>query len=1249
MLNISDKTKKYLEILEQEFNRENFCDFIKDLLNLNSEDIVNGKEQNAGTELYRNYIDKSQLYAKYKDDKKRTIGIIIIKLKNNKNPANARTLQRNFIAHLLNYYELDASITAIYSDTDDTWRLSFVKQELEIEVGKLKTKVSPAKRYSYLFGKDEPNHTAKEQLLELLENNIKKYSVEEIEEKFSVEKVTKDFFEKYKENYLKLKETLEKNDEFISESKRCDFTAEEFTKKLMGQIVFIYFLQKKGWLGVKLVPSKLSINEFDEIYNKQDILGKKILDTYYISYNGGKIVKKELLEKLKENEQELETLSDIFVDTKYDKEWGTGEKRFIRAIFENCKNRNKNFFDDYLEPFFYNGLNHKRKNQYFSVFNCKIPFLNGGLFEPLDNYKWEIAKFNIDNDIFSNKNEDGILDFFDRYNFTMNEEEPLEKDVAVDPEMLGKIFENLLDVKDRKSKGAFYTPREIVHYMCQESLANYLVNKVGVDYKEIKEFIQYGEMIRDVDLKEATKDDYLVGRTIFENIGKVDKALAKIKIADPAVGSGAFPLGMLNEIVKLRDILTSYLLIYNRLNLLDKKYTECLITNTRSIYKIKWNTIRNSIYAVDIENSAVDITKLRLWLSIVVDQVEVPKSGPEPLPNLDCKIMQGNSLVDEYAGIKLIDERFIDELKDRENVKFNESKGIVKDFKGHKQYISNNQIQFGDGQKKVQIDDLINLKKELYGTNEPNRKKELLYKIYVARKELLRLNFVGTNREEELFEIDKTHNKPYFAWMLEFIEVFIENNGFDIVIGNPPYVGEKGNKETFRDIKVTEFGAKYYQRKMDLFYFFFHKGIDISNNNSIILFITTNYYPTATGAKKLRKDLKERTSIIRLINFNELKIFESAMGQHNLITILEKPNNTKKCIVTDCKEKGFANGNELNRILNSDDKNNTILAQDELFELNDMMYIRLSGNKNEITENTMDSILDKIQKNNPLLSELCNINQGLRTGADKVKNSHIMKYHLEKDGIEKDEGIFILPNEQVNFLHLTEREKKKIKPLFKNSDIKKYYSEEESKYSLIDIFYPNDRDINMEEYPNLFKHLQKYKKILEGRSENANGIDKAIARGEYWYASVRRKINFDIEKIICPQRNRYNVFGYNSIPWYASADVYFITQKEKNINLKYLLGLLNSKLYYIWLYHRGKRKGDTLELYEQPLSEIPIKLTDKEVEESIIKIVDKIISLKKINIDTSSLENELDLFIYNIYGLTKEEINIVENFYLEGC
>lgn len=882
----SDITKRYLGMLEEKFNLANFQEFIRDLLNLEQNDIQDSREYNAGSEQYKQYIDTVQEYAKYQDNKRRNIGVLIIKLKSNKNPANARTMQRNYIAHLLEKFELDATLAAIYSDSDDTWRLSFVKQEIDFGDGKFKTKFTPAKRYSYLFGKDEPNHTAKEQLLELLENNSKKYSVEEIEEKFSVEKVTKDFFKRYKENYLLLKETLENNEEFISEANRCDFTSEEFTKKLMGQIVFIYFLQKKGWLGVRLVPQNLSIEDYNSIYEKSDIIQKKILDKYYITFAGNKKIKSDLLERFKENEQEIEGLSDIFVDTKFDNKWGTGQKRFIRAIFENCKNRNKNFFDDYLEPFFYNGLNHKRKNQYFSVFNCKIPFLNGGLFEPLDNYQWEIASFNIDNDIFSNKEETGILDFFDRYNFTMNEEEPLEKDVAVDPEMLGKIFENLLDVKDRKSKGAFYTPREIVHYMCQESIANYLVNKVGTDYEETKDFIQYGEMIRDLDLKEATKSSYLVGNTIFKNIIKIDNALKNIKIADPAVGSGAFPLGILNEIVKIRDILTSYVLIYNRLGLFDRKYDEEKILKQRSIYNIKWNTIKNSIYAVDIENSAVDITKLRLWLSIVVDQVEVPKSGPEPLPNLDCKIMQGNSLIDEYNGIKLIDEKFIEDLKDRDNVVLNE--GGTYRAKVGKTYknidIGSNQIQFGDGQKKAQIDNLIDLKKELYGTNDPNRKKQLLEKIQSARKELLRLNFIGTNKEKELFELDKSHNKPYFAWMLEFIEVFIENDGFDIVIGNPPYVSVKGisseEKDLYRDL------FKVGQGRFNLFTLMIEKGMNLLKENGCLSYIQPDGLYTNIEYAVCRELILNNSILKQVVTFDE-RVFENA-AVDTAITIIVK-------------------------------------------------------------------------------------------------------------------------------------------------------------------------------------------------------------------------------------------------------------------------------------------------------------------------------------------------------------------------
>ena len=1233
----SDKTKEYLQMLEEKFDINNFYEFIKDLLNLENSNIVNGQKQKATSEQYKNYIDTTQLYAKYEDNKRRTIGVLVIKLQDNKLPANARTLQRNYIAHLLDAYSLDASLSAIYSETDDTWRLSFVKQELDFGEGKLKAKFTPAKRYSYLFGKDEPNHTAKEQLLELLENNNKQYSIEEIEEKFSVEKVTKDFFENYKENYLKLKETLEENEEFISEANRCDFTSEEFTKKLMGQIVFIYFLQKKGWLGVRLVPQLLSMEEYHNIYTKSDIIQKKILDKYYITFNGNKKIKKELLEKYNDNKQEIESLSDIFTNTSFDNKWGSGQKRFIRAIFDNCINRKKNFFDDYLEPFFYDGLNHKRKNQYFSLFNCKIPFLNGGLFEPLDNYQWEIARFNIDNEIFSNKEETGILDFFDRYNFTMNEEEPLEKDVAVDPEMLGKIFENLLDVKDRKSKGAFYTPREIVHFMCQESIANFLVNKVGVKYEEIKEFIQYGEMIRDIDLKDATKESHIIGDSIFNNIIQIDKALENIKIADPSVGSGAFPLGILNEIVKIRDILTSYMLIYNRLGLFGKKYTEDQITNNkRSIYNIKWNTIKNSIYAVDIENSAVDITKLRLWLSIVVDQTD----DPEPLPNLNCKIMQGNSLIDEYNGIKLIDEKFIEELKDRENVKLNDGGRI----KSKNKYIdvSANQIQFGDGQKKAQIDDLINLKQELYGENEPSRKKLLLEKIEIARNELLRLNFAGTNKEKELLEIDKSHNKPYFAWMLEFIEVFISNNGFDIVIGNPPYVGESGNKDIFRPIANTEFGKRFYMGKMDLFYFFFHKGIDISNNMGEIALITTNYYTTSDGGKKLRKDLKERTYIRKFINFNEIKVFDSARGQHNSIMFLTKNKEEKiKCNVVLCNGKGNASANDIKNILIGNYKNNIKieLDQNNIYD-GDNYYIRQTGVHSVGNISSVETILDKMSKCKKL-SENYFVNQGVVTGCDTLTKKYINSFNIQNPKV--NEGIYVLDltnPDDVETANNFKEGKALLRDFYKNSDIEKWVSSSEAKKKLIYF----QGQIVKEKYPDIYNHLLRFKPILEKRLETYN---------EHYHWTVihrsREEKIFCGEKIVVPYRTKKNTFAYNNIEWFCRSDAYIITAKNEKSNLKELLGILNSKVYYLWLCYRGKRKGEILELFQKPLTEIPIVTLSEDEKENVIDIVNKIINQKALNkeCDVTELEKQIDNIIYNALKLNPEEIKIVEENYNE--
>ena len=246
--------------------------------------------------------------------------------------------------------------------------------------------------------------------------------------------------------------------------------------------------------------------------------------------------------------------------------------------------------------------------------HCRIPFLSGGLFEPLDGYDWEHNDFAIPNEVFSNRinnnprTGDGILDIFDRYNFTMSEDEPMEREVAIDPEMLGKVFENLLEVNDRKAKGAFYTPREIVHYMCQESLINYLHKTINVSEEAIRDFIFHGDLMKDEDTVKdkrignggmyISEELYKLdsdGNILVNRLVDMDKALAEVRVADPAVGSGAFPLGMLNEIVRARQNISAYMAI--TMNAYDIRM---MYSMERSAHHLKYETIRNCIYAADV-------------------------------------------------------------------------------------------------------------------------------------------------------------------------------------------------------------------------------------------------------------------------------------------------------------------------------------------------------------------------------------------------------------------------------------------------------------------------------------------------------------------------------------------------------------------------------------------------------------------------------------------------------------------------
>ncbi len=569
---------------QNSFNRNQFYIFIKNLLNRFDENSTFIYRGNYIPDAYKPHIDTLERVGKYQDSEGNKIDILIVRLNKESSLEYARTMQRNFVAWYLNGSrggELkDAALVAFISPRNEDWRFSLVKMEYKLtesSSGKIKAKeeLTPAKRFSFLVGLYENSHTAQSRLAPLIQDDVNNPTLKQLEEAFSIEKVTKEFFEKYRELFLSVKEKLEdllKKDTAIKkdfESKQVNTI--DFAKKLLGQIVFLYFLQKKGWFGV----------------------GR-------------------------------------------DNDWGSGHKDFLRRLNEKAIVDYENYFNNILEPLFYEALAKERDDNFYSRFNCKIPFLNGGLFDPINNYDWVHTDICLPNDLFSNtyktKEGDigtGILDVFDRYNFTVKEDEPLEKEVAVDPEMLGKVFENLLEVKDRKSKGTYYTPREIVHYMCQESLINYLVTEceAKVSKEDIGTLIKYGETAVEHDSrvgrngKETQTYSYKLPESIRKNAELIDEKLATIRVCDPAIGSGAFPVGMMNEIIRTRNALTNYLK--------DK--------SGRTIYNFKRHAIQNCLYGVDIDPGAVEIAKLRLWLSLVVDEEDIKRI--KPLPNLDYKIL----------------------------------------------------------------------------------------------------------------------------------------------------------------------------------------------------------------------------------------------------------------------------------------------------------------------------------------------------------------------------------------------------------------------------------------------------------------------------------------------------------------------------------------------------------------------------------------------------------------------------------
>ncbi|RLF05459.1 MAG: class I SAM-dependent DNA methyltransferase, partial [Thermoprotei archaeon] len=388
------------ETFQNPFDKTRFVNFVKNFLNYIEEETFS-QQGTYIPDSYKPYVSKYERVGKYNDGENR-IDILIVYLKHKNSIHYARTTQRNFVAgYLQGKYgttaDKDAALVAFVTSDEssrDDWRFSLIKMEYKFEKTqsgkvKVKEKFTPARRWSFLVGVHENSHTAQRQLINILANDEQNPTLKDLEEAFNIETVSKEFFEKYRDLFIRTKEALDevikKNSKVKDDFKNKGIDTVNFAKKLLGQIVFLYFLQKKGWFGI----------------------GR-------------------------------------------DDEWGAGSKHFLRELFEKKHSNYDNFFNDILEPLFYEALRIDRRHDdnYYSRFNCKIPFLNGGLFDPIGNYDWVHTDINLPNDLFSNNHKtpegdigNGILDVFDRYNFTVREDEPLEKEVAIDPELLGKTYE----------------------------------------------------------------------------------------------------------------------------------------------------------------------------------------------------------------------------------------------------------------------------------------------------------------------------------------------------------------------------------------------------------------------------------------------------------------------------------------------------------------------------------------------------------------------------------------------------------------------------------------------------------------------------------------------------------------------------------------------------------------------------------------------------------------------------------------
>ena len=899
---------------------------------------------------------------------------------------------------------------------------------------------------------------------------------------------------------------------------------------------------------------------------------------------------------------------------------------------------------DKLSELFFEILAKERSTRKKSEF-AYLPYLNSSLFEKqsientleisnlnndlkLNYYKNTVLK---DDKCKTKKGQVGLLEylfeFLDSFDFGSDDEqsEILSQKELISSSVLGNVFEKLNGYKE----GSFYTPSFITSYMCKESITKVVLDKFNTQF--------------DLDAKDISE----LRKSLRKEDKKAQKELLNsIKICDPAVGSGHFLVSALNVMLS----------IYDELNLFDEEFylevqnDEILITGRKGefieykrpstpkdkahliqqeLFHTKKDIIENNLFGVDINPNSCEITKLRLWIELLKHSFyqsfdDENYHDLKTLPNIDINIKCGNSLVSyfetgkslsHYPNIKERMSKYKRIVKDYKEGFYTDKNLIAKEIKNLQESFKNFCLKDKFNKEIKQLTNGANEYSKKYGDFLADEHHDEKFKSFFSKnmfefsfdEKVAIKEFANLKKEyDNIFNLESNHP---FEWRFEFPEILDDDGnfkGFDLIIGNPPYIKENDNKDLFTNTKKL----RTYQGKMDIWYHFVGRGFDILKNNGYLAFIATNNWVTNSGAKKLRNIVLEESQILSLVDFSSFMVFDSASIQTMIMQFQKiKPPKNYEFHFAKITTQTPIYEDVINLLKNEKTQNNEILS----INLTPKKFIDKTLN---FTKSDYEELFNKIQKYGKFYLEEREVAQGIVPAIDEA---FVIK---DKNVFSKNEQCFI----KEYYTGLSG----------------KFYSSFTDKY----LIYLSNKNYsgNLDDLPNLKQHFQKYKEILK-----ESKIKYKTPNKPYFYLHREREEKFfkkGEEKIISQVRCIEPIFVYSNENFYGSRALFFI--QTCRINLKYLTGVLNSKLIAFWLKHKGKIQGNLFKIDKEPLLNIPvvnINSKNEKLANKLISLVDEILKAKEQdkNANTQELENKINSLVYKLYNLTEDEIKIIEN------